>query len=126
MYFLQDLALLIAYKHDQLTDKGSCSSTRATVIRIVNDQNQTMGAAAYAVPVGALGGIAVAMFIFICWWFPRHYKKGVKMDQAEVDASRRERGLAALNELGQAQPGTEAVPHVKPMPKIYLAPVTPY
>lgn len=46
--------------------------------------------AAAAVPAGVLGGICVICFIFIWWWFPRHYKKGMKMDMVEADEDRRQ------------------------------------
>lgn len=46
--------------------------------------------AAAAVPAGVLGGICVICFIFIWWWFPRHYKKGMKLDMVEVDEDRRQ------------------------------------
>lgn len=42
-------------------------------------------AKAWAIPVGVLGAICVAMFVFIWWWFPRHYRKGVTADMDRVD-----------------------------------------
>ncbi|KAJ9658775.1 hypothetical protein H2198_003521 [Neophaeococcomyces mojaviensis] len=51
-------------------------------------------AVAWAIPVGVLAGLCVAMFIFIWWWFPRHYKKGIAMDMAMYDEQRQERELA--------------------------------
>jgi len=49
-----------------------------------------------ALPIGVCGGLAVAMFIGICWWFPRHYKKGLKMDMDEIDETRRQRDAHAM------------------------------
>lgn len=56
-----------------------------------------MGALAAAIPAGVLGGICVICFIFIWWWFPRHYKKGMKMDQMEVDEDRRQLAEYSMN-----------------------------
>lgn len=50
-----------------------------------------MGTASWAIPVGVLAALCGAMFIFIWWWFPRYYKKGVKADMDRVDAERAER-----------------------------------
>lgn len=85
---------------------------------------------AVAVPVGVLAGLAVLMFIFMFWWFPRHWQKGVRMDMAEVDARKREREQFAMDH-GQleAQNGAGMVNvdgKVPVMPKAYIAPVTPY
>jgi hypothetical protein len=82
------------------------------------------------VPVGVLAGLSVAMFIFIWIWFPRHWRKGVAMDQAIMDEERRQReiGLANLNAQprghdGLATPNSSIKP---PMPRAYIAAVTPY
>lgn len=50
-----------------------------------------MGAAAWAIPVGVLAGLCTCMFVFVWWWFPRHYRKGVQADMDRVDGERRER-----------------------------------
>jgi len=50
--------------------------------------------AIWAVPVGVLSAICVAMFVFIWWWFPRHYQAGVRADMAMYDEQRRQRELA--------------------------------
>lgn len=74
-----------------------------------------------AIPVGILGGIVVLMFAFIWWWFPRHWRKGVSMDMAEIDEDRRQRDLQAdrmrvgsetSTDVGVAVP--EAVVHARP------------
>ena len=50
-----------------------------------------MGTASWALPVGILAGLCVLMFVFIWWWFPRAYKKGVRADMDRVDDDRRTR-----------------------------------
>lgn len=84
---------------------------------------------AVAVPVGILAAICVCMFVFMFWWFPRHYQKGIKMDMAEHAAVRREMEEAA------AQRATDGIPEPPPAyasdgkplpPRGYVAPVTPY
>lgn len=50
-----------------------------------------MSATTWALPVGILAGLCVLMFIFIWWWFPRAYRKGVKADMDRVDEDRRNR-----------------------------------
>lgn len=52
----------------------------------------------WAVPVGILAGLAVAMFLFIWWWFPRAYKRGVAIEHEEIDRARRRREQRALEE----------------------------
>ena len=44
-----------------------------------------MGALAYAIPVGILGAIVVVSLVFIWFWFPRTWDKGVKADADEVN-----------------------------------------
>lgn len=77
---------------------------------------------AVAIPVGVLAALAVAMFVFMFWWFPRHWQKGVRMDMAEYDQARREREAAM--EEGAAGGNVNVEPKI--MPKAYIAPVTPY
>ena len=82
-----------------------------------------MAPTTWALPVGILAALCVCMFVFIWWWFPRHYRKGIAMDMKEVDDARRARELSALEE-GQAhempqQPAETA----KPKPQAFLAPV---
>ncbi|KIW73803.1 hypothetical protein PV04_01893 [Phialophora macrospora] len=43
---------------------------------------------AVVVPVAVLASICVAMFVFIWWWFPRHYRKGVADDMYTMDRER--------------------------------------
>jgi hypothetical protein len=38
------------------------------------------------VPVVTLASICVCMFVFIWWWFPRHYKKGLRQDVEIIDS----------------------------------------
>jgi len=89
---------------------------------------------AVALPVGILAAICILMFIFIWWWFPRHWKKGVKADQDEWDEARRQRDAREIELEAQRQAGqgdgsappayTEAKP---PPPKLtYVPPVTAY
>lgn len=85
-------------------------------------------AAAWAIPVGVLSGLCVLMFVFIWWWFPRHYQKGIEMDMAEVDEDRRQRELyqaqlaqraAAGDVEGAAAPQVEGAPVIQPPPPRY-------
>lgn len=71
--------------------------------------------AAVAIPVGVLSGICVLMFVFMLWWFPRHYQKGIRMDMAEHDANRREME-AAHAESGMATPPPVYTADGKPLP----------
>lgn len=43
-------------------------------------------AAAWAVPAGVLGAICVVALLFVWWWFPRTWKKGVQMDMDRIEA----------------------------------------
>lgn len=84
-----------------------------------------------ALPVGILAGLAAAMLIFVCWWFPRHYKKGVALDMARVDEERAqreaaERGEGGQLEMGNTQDASSADTRPKVVPRAYIAPVTPY
>lgn len=82
---------------------------------------------AVAVPVGVLAGLAVLMFIFMFWWFPRHWQKGVRMDMEEVDQARRERELTMSQTTSELEgQGGNVNVEAKVMPKAYIAPVTPY
>jgi len=56
---------------------------------------------AVVLPVAVLASLAVAIFVFVFWWFPRKYKKGVAMDMAEVDEARRQIGSLPLDGTGQ-------------------------
>ncbi|KAI1614570.1 hypothetical protein EDD37DRAFT_112181 [Exophiala viscosa] len=40
----------------------------------------------YAMPAGVLGGLCAGMILFIWWWFPRTWKRGVARENAELDA----------------------------------------
>ncbi|KIW10127.1 hypothetical protein PV08_11087 [Exophiala spinifera] len=37
------------------------------------------------VPAGILGGLAGVMLLFIWWWFPRTWNKGVRQDNDRLD-----------------------------------------
>lgn len=84
---------------------------------------------AVAVPAGILGAIAVVMFLFLFWWFPRHWQKGIRADMAEVDEARRQRELAA-QENGTASGGELASDANTKLPTqaklTYLPPVAGY
>lgn len=47
------------------------------------------------VPVAVLASICVAMFAFICWWWPRTWAKGIALDKRQYreEAERRQRDL---------------------------------
>lgn len=42
-------------------------------------------------PIACLSGICAAMLVFIWWFFPKWYKKGVAQDQRDIDEALRER-----------------------------------
>ncbi|KAM3420675.1 hypothetical protein BST61_g3930 [Cercospora zeina] len=44
-----------------------------------------MGTLAYAIPVGILAAIVVISLIFVWFWFPHAYKKGVQADEDDVN-----------------------------------------
>ncbi|OCT53260.1 hypothetical protein CLCR_11070 [Cladophialophora carrionii] len=46
---------------------------------------------AVVIPVAVLASICVVMFVFIWWWFPRHYRKGVADDMNIMDGERARR-----------------------------------
>lgn len=49
-------------------------------------------------PIACLSGICVAMLIFIWWFFPKWYKKGVEADMRDMDEMLAERrAVAAAN-----------------------------
>lgn len=102
-----------------------------------------MGNSAAAIPAGILGAICVLMFAFIWWWFPRHYRKGMRMDMQEIEEDRRAREAYLARhpsmsttiserqrdlEAGAANTGPvgEKQNLPPPMPRAYVAPVTPY
>lgn len=55
---------------------------------------------AIVVPVAVLASICVVMFVFIWWWFPRHYRKGVQQDLDIMDQelAARDAGIEGGNE----------------------------
>lgn len=61
-----------------------------------------MGAASYAIPVGVLSAIVVASLVFVWWWFPKAYRKGVKADMDRVDQERE------MRDRHRAEHGSEA------------------
>jgi hypothetical protein len=58
------------------------------------------------VPVAVLASICVAMFVFVWWWFPRHYRKGIAQDMTIVDGERGERDAAHAGLGGDERPKT--------------------
>ncbi|SMQ49504.1 unnamed protein product [Zymoseptoria tritici ST99CH_3D7] len=44
-----------------------------------------MGSATWAVPCGVLGAIVVIGTLFFFWWFPRTFKRGVKVDNERLE-----------------------------------------
>lgn len=75
---------------------------------------------AVVIPVAILCSLCVAMFAFICWWFPRTYKKGVEEDMYEVDVAVREMEIANENRPAGA-------PAIVMQPKLtYIPPVAGY
>jgi len=75
-----------------------------------------MGTASWAIPVGVLAALCSACFIFIWWWFPRHYQKGVQADMDRVDEERRQRELAQQQMGGDVELGGEGA-NAATMPK---------
>lgn len=85
---------------------------------------------------GLTGGLALAMFIFICWWFPRHWKKGNAMDIAEYEEEKRAREAyfamiaeqrAAAERDGKTVDASQLEAGVaKPPPRVYVPPVAGY
>lgn len=43
-----------------------------------------MGTPTWAIPVGVLGGLIACMLVFMWWWFPRAWQKGVNSDVREA------------------------------------------
>ena len=82
-----------------------------------NEQEEM--APSWAVPVGVLSGICVAMFVFIWWWFPRHWRKGVQADMDRVDEDRRQRAAYLAQQeqnRGDVETGTGAADRGAPAP----------
>ena len=98
-----------------------------------------MGSPSWAIPVGTLTGLAVAMFFFIWWWyvylapeysyqcspvsrFPRTWKKGTEQElkiRDEEFASRREEDIAMRREyLRQRIEAEQQVKNGGPMPEL--------
>jgi hypothetical protein len=69
-----------------------------------------MGAPAWAIPVGVLGGLCLACLVFIWWYIPRLYTKGVQADINRVaqEKAERERQAAAVREAGGEDTDVEA------------------
>ncbi len=65
---------------------------------------------AVVIPVAVLASICVAMFVFVWWWFPKHYRKGVEQDMDIIDGDR-----AARNRIHNDMEGGE--PLEAPRPK---------
>jgi hypothetical protein len=81
------------------------------------------------VPVGILSGLCVAMFVFIWWWFPRTWKKGVKQDMDRIDEELRQRqehqarqdleaGNAAHGTAEELPAGQDGMPAAPPPTKL--------
>ncbi|PBP17934.1 hypothetical protein BUE80_DR011322 [Diplocarpon rosae] len=86
---------------------------------------------AVVVPVAVLAALAVAMLIFICWWFPRAWARGQASDRAEYDEARRRRELAAGTaadvELGGGDVAGRKPPESVAVQGAYVpSPVAPY
>ena len=61
------------------------------------------------IPIAALSSIVGVMLIFIWWWFPKWYKKGVQADQDDIDRMRaRQREMAAARAAESEASGGEA------------------
>ncbi|KAK3716130.1 hypothetical protein LTR37_006575 [Vermiconidia calcicola] len=60
-----------------------------------------MAAATWALPVGILSTLCVLMFIFMWWWFPRTFRKGIRADMDRVDEDRRVREMSAAQQREQ-------------------------
>lgn len=45
-----------------------------------------MTAASWAIPTGVLGGLVLVCLLFIWWWFPRTWQRGINSDRREVQA----------------------------------------
>jgi hypothetical protein len=69
---------------------------------------------AIVVPVAVLASICVAMFVFVWWWFPRHYRKGVADDMNMMDRERAGRDATHARLEGG---GTDAENVEPPRPK---------
>jgi len=67
---------------------------------------------AVVVPVAVLASLSVAMFVFVWWWFPRHYRKGVEEDMNIMDGERAGRDATHLGLEGRegAAPGDATRP----------------
>ena len=100
--------------------------TTQTHTRYSRQTTKKMGAAAWATPVGVLAGLAVAMFVFIWWWFPRHYRKGIQDDMDRVDEAKRQRELAVAEAEARGEHIDLEAQQPKQAPKAYIAPVTAY
>lgn len=78
--------------------------------------------------------MAICMFIFICWWFPRAWSRGNAIQNASYDEQRIQRQQAAQRVLDEEASveladdvGKKANVSVKPqMPRGYVPPVTAY
>jgi len=77
------------------------------------------------------------MFIFMCWWFPRAWRRGDAADRAEYEEAKRRRELAEETAVGTGGEtdvelgdfggdGTAGRAAVPQRPVGYVPPVTPY
>ena len=78
-----------------------------------------MGAPAWAIPVGVLGGLCLACLGFIWWYIPRLYTRGVQADinRVALEKTERERQAAALREANGENVDLEAGEVVRPVVK---------
>jgi hypothetical protein len=69
-----------------------------------------MGTPSWAIPVGVLGGLCLACLIFIWWYIPRLYTRGVQADinRVAVEKAERERQAATLREANGEDTDLEA------------------
>lgn len=88
---------------------------------------------AIVVPVAVLAAIAVCMFAFICWWFPRAWAKGQTADMREYAERTMQRDLelaASETRTGDDTdvPGSETTKtdNQAQVRSAYVPPVTPY
>lgn len=88
---------------------------------------------AVVVPVAVLAAIAVCMFAFVCWWFPRAWTQGQTADMREYAERTRQRDLElAASDIRAGEetdvPNSE-VPKMSNQAQVrstYVPPVTPY
>ncbi|SMR50500.1 unnamed protein product [Zymoseptoria tritici ST99CH_1E4] len=93
-----------------------------------------MGSATWAVPCGVLGAIVVIGTLFFFWWFPRTFKRGVKVDNERLEVlegddreARRRENRETIERFKRARAVergevVELNEQQVPPPPVYLAP----